>query len=89
MVVNGTSADRKNIVLTDLTVKHCTSYVYLGVIVTENGSATSSLKAYVADKKHLNRLLIFLSRNYNAPFFLKRKVFDAAFSSAILYERKS
>ena len=86
MVVNGTAADRKDIVMSDLTVKHCTSYVYLGVIVTENGSATSSLKAHVADKKkHLNRLLIFLSRNYDAPFFVKRKVFDAAFSSAILY----
>ena len=86
MVVNGSASDRKDIVIGDLTVKHCTSYVYLGVIVTENGSATSSLKAHVAEKKkHLNRLLIFLSRNYDAPFFVKRKVFDAAFSSAILY----
>merc|ERR1712055_880040 len=51
-----------------------------------NGSAASMLKAHVADKKkHLNRLLIFLIRNYDAPFFVKRKVFDAAFSSAILY----
>ena len=86
MVVNGTAVDRVDIVIRDLTVKHCTSYVYLGVIVTENGSSTASLKAHVADKKkHLNRLLIFLSRNYDAPFFVKRKVFDAAFSSAILY----
>ena len=86
MVINGTNSDRINIVISDLTVKHCTSYVYLGVIVTENGSATSSLKAHVAEKKkHLNRLLIFLIRNYDAPFFVKRKVFDAAFSSAILY----
>ena len=86
MVVNGTAADRKKIVIDDLIVKHCKSYVYLGVIFTENGSPTSSLKAHVADKiKHLNRLQIFLSRNYDAPFFVKRKVFDAAFSSAILY----
>ena len=86
MVINGTANDRRDIVMSDLTVKHCTSYVYLGVIVTENGSATSSLKAHVADKKkHLNRLFIFLSRNYDAPFFVKYKVFDAAFSSAILY----
>ena len=86
MVVNGITSDRKDIVIGDLTVKHCTRYVYLGAIITENGSATSSLKAHVAEKKkHLNRLLIFLSRNYDAPFFVKRKVFDAAFSSAILY----
>ena len=86
MVINGTATDRKDIILSDLTVKHCTSYIYLGVIVTENGSISSSLKAHTADKKkHLNRLLIFLSRNYDAPFFVKHKVFDAAFSSAILY----
>ena len=86
MVINGTPRDRENIVLSELTVKHCTSYVYLGVIVTENGSSTASLKAHVAEKKkHLNRLNIFLSRNHDAPFFVKRKVFDAAFSSAILY----
>ena len=86
MVINGTPKDRETIVLSKLTVKHCTSYVYLGVIVTENGSASASLKAHVAEKKkHLNRLNIFLSRNHDAPFFVKRKVFDAAFSSAILY----
>ena len=86
MVINGTKTDRENISLSGMTVKHCTSYVYLGVIVTENGSALTSLKAHAADKKkHLNRLIVFLSRNYDAPFFVKRKVFDAAFSSAILY----
>ena len=86
MVVNGTKGDRENVVIDDMIVKHCTRYVYLGVIVTENGSAAASLKAHVAEKKqHLNRLLVFLARNYDAPFFVKRKVFQAAFSSAILY----
>ena len=86
MVVNGSTRDRENIVVNGMTVKHCTKYVYLGVIILENGSAASMLKAHVADKKkHLNRLIIFLSRNHDAPFFVKRKVFDAAFSSAILY----
>ena len=86
MVVNGSTRDREKIVVNGMTVKHCSSYVYLGAIISENGSAATSLKAHVADKKkHLNRLLVFLSRNYDAPFFVKRKVFDAAFSSAILY----
>ena len=86
MVVNGCARDKENIVVEGMTVKHCTSYVYLGAIISESGSAATMLKAHVADKKkHLNRLLIFLSRNHDAPFFVKRKVFDAAFSSAILY----
>ena len=86
MVINGNMRDREKISFEGMSVSHCTSYTYLGVIFTENGSATTSLKAHVAEKKkHLNRLLIFLARNYDAPFFVKRKVFDAAFSSAILY----
>ena len=86
MVVNGSTRDRENILVNGMTVKHCTEYVYLGVIILENGSAASMLKAHVADKKkHLNRLIIFLSRNHDALFLVKRKVFDAAFSSAILY----
>ena len=86
MVVNGSARDRENIVVNGMTVKHCSSYVYLGVVISENGSAASMLKAHLADKKkHLNRLIIFLTRNHDAPFFVKRKVFDAAFSSAILY----
>ena len=86
MVVNGSARDRETIVIQGMTVKHCTKYVYLGVTISENGSAATMLKDHVADKKkHLNRLIIFLSRNHDAPFFVKRKVFNAAFSSAILY----
>ena len=86
MVVNGSPLDRETIVINGMTVKHCTTYVYLGAIITEDGSAATSLKAHVAEKKkHLNRLIVFLSCNYDAPFFVKRKVFDAAFSTAILY----
>ena len=60
-------------------MKCCTSYVYLGVVILENGSAASMLKAHVAKEKHLNHLIIFLCHNHDT------KVFDAAFSSTILY----
>ena len=64
----------------------CVCRVNQCVGISENGSAATMLKDHVADKKkHLNRLIIFLSRNHDAPFFVKRKVFNAAFSSAILY----
>ena len=62
MVINGSTRDREKIVVNGMTVKHCSSYVYLGAIISENGSIATSLKAHVADKKkHLNRLLVFLS----------------------------
>ena len=72
--------------LTDITVKMCQLYVYLGSIFTADGSTNSSLRAHANDKKcHLNKLLIFLAKNRDMPFVVKRKVFEAAFSSAILY----
>ena len=35
--------------------------------------------------KELNKLLIFLAVNYDAPFTVKKRVVDAAFMSSILY----
>ena len=86
MVVDGLPVDCTNIAIDGLKVTHCSSYAYLRVIVIENGSLNSTLKAHVAKKKkHLNYLNIFLARNHDAPFFVKKKVFDAAFFTAILY----
>ena len=86
MVINGKPADMRPITLGQCTIKACVSYVYLGAVFTANGSALSSLYEHIEEKsKHLNRLLVFLATNYDAPFLVKRRVFEAAFSSAILY----
>ena len=86
MVINGSGRDMLPIKLTDITVKVCQLYVYLGSIFTADGSTNASLRAHASDKKcHLNKLLIFLAKNRDMPFVVKRKVFEAAFSSAILY----
>ena len=39
MVINGNKSDREKINVNGMSVSNCTSYVYLGVIFTENGSA--------------------------------------------------
>ena len=36
-------------------------------------------------KKQMNKLIIFLQANQDAPFSVKKKVVDAAFTSSILY----
>ena len=86
MVINGSGSDMLPIKLTDITVKICQFYMYLGSIFTADGSTDASLRAHARDKKsHLNKLLIFLAKNCDMPVVVKRKVFEAAFNSAILY----
>ena len=86
MVINGAGSDMLPIKLTDITVFMCQFYVYLGSIFTSDGSSNTSLRAHARDKKsHLNKLFIFLAKNRDMPFVVKRKVFEAAFNSAILY----
>ena len=86
MVINGSTNDVLPIKLSSIIVRLCKSYVYLGSIFTADGSTAASIRAHADEKKkHLNKLLIFLAKNRDMPFIVKRKVFEAAFSSAILY----
>ena len=86
MAFNGTLNDQMPIRLSIMTVKHCEQYVYLGVPFTSDGSGVSSLRAHVSAKnKDLNKLVIFFSANYDAPFQVKKRVLQAAFMSSILY----
>ena len=86
MVINGTPMDKIPFVISNLVIKHCSSYVYLGVIFSADGKCTTSLAEHLANKtKELNKLLIFFAANYDAQFRVKKKVLEAAFLSSILY----
>jgi hypothetical protein len=61
-------------------------YVYLGGHFTDDGKMISVIKYHAADcVKHVNKFATFMNRNTNMPFYLKKKVLDAAIVSAILY----
>ena len=82
--------DRKPIVVTtvsgQIVVKHCDSYTYLGAIFTSDGKVASTLMHHVTSRtKAMNKLIIFLDRNRGIPFFVKKKVLDACFSTSLLY----
>ena len=86
MVINGSPMDKIPFILSNLVIKHCTSYTYLGVIFTSDGRCTTSLAEHLRNKsKELNKLLIFFATNYDAPFQVKKRVLEAAFMSTILY----
>ena len=86
MVINGSPMDKVPFVSSTVVIKHCNSYVYLGVIFTADGRGTTSLQQHLDDKnREVNKLLIFLAVNYDAPFQVKKRVLEAAFLSSILY----
>ena len=67
-------------------VTHCKEYTYLGSIFTSDGKVLSSLRRHVLVKENsMNKLIIFLERNKNAPYEVKKTVVDACFNSSLLY----
>ena len=87
MVVNGEDQDRTPMVVSeDLTITNCSSYTYLGCIFTEDGLSESTVKQHLKSKQsHLLKFISFLTKNFDFPFWVKRKVLDAALLSTILY----
>ena len=86
MVINGKPLDKVPLVLSNFIVRACSEYVYLGTIFTADGRTDSSLEAHLESmNKEVNKLLIFFATNYDAPFYVKKRVLEAAFMSCILY----
>ena len=67
-------------------VIHCDEYKYLGSIFTSDGKVSSTmLKHTIARTKDVNKLMIFLEANKDAPFKVKKTVVDACFNASLLY----
>ena len=86
MVINGEREDRREFTVYNITVKHTTSYVYLGSPFTENGKLKDVIKLHVKSRaKDLNKFRIFCKKNETMPFVFKRKVLEAVIMSSLLY----
>ena len=86
MAINGSPMDKVSFMMGSHRVRHCDSYIYLGVPITADGRNDSTLNMHLENKnKELNKLYIFLAANYDAPFTVKKRVVEAAFMSTILY----
>lgn len=80
MVILGSDGDAQLIQLDSFAVRHCDSSTYLVAIFNAHANSRTPLDLRVTEKtKHLNKLIIFLSSNYVAPFCVQLKVFEAAF----------
>ena len=85
-VISGSRDDSQPFEIDNLIVHPCTQYVYLGSIFTSDGSTSSAIAAHARTKMcHVLKFISFLKKNRDIPFYVKRRVFDAALMSSILY----
>ncbi len=85
-VVCGSREDSEALVAGELRVERCDSYVYLGFIFTSDGSVSSAVKAHANAKiPHVLKFVSFINKNNDVPSFVKKRVFDAALLSSLIY----
>ena len=78
MVINSDGRDKAAIVSNNVTVPYCTSYVYLGSIITDDEKFSTHIQEHSTEKrKHLNKFKLFLKKNPDIPFVVKERVFNA------------
>ena len=85
-VINGEDGDADTIHVNNLAIEHCSGYNYLGSSFTNDGSVSSAVKAHSTAKLcHVLKYVSFVTKNNDLPFIVKRRVFEAALMSAVLY----
>lgn len=85
-VICGTEHDREAVRVDDLVVESCAQYTYLGSPFTADGSVSAAVAAHMQAKMaHFNKFVLFLKKNCDWPFIVKKRIFDAALMSAVLY----
>ena len=85
-VVGGSAADLEPVRVAGLEVERCQQYTYLGATFTADGSVHQAVRTHaLAKTAHVAKFVSFIKKNNDVPFQVKKKVFDAALMSAILY----
>ena len=85
-VIHGEDGDADTIHVNDLVIEHCHNYIYLGSRFTNDGSVSSAVKAHSAAKLcHVLKYVSFITKNNDLPFVVKRRLFEDALMSAVLY----
>ena len=78
--------DRKEFVVSGVTVKHASKYIYLGSPFTEDANINSVIKLHVKSRRSdLNKFKIFCRKNETMPYKFKKEVLEAMIVSSLLY----
>jgi hypothetical protein len=73
----------------DLQINVCHQYSYLGTPISAKPISKQVKDHMSAKKNQCRKFLSFLSKNYNAPFPVKEKVWESALTSSILYSAET
>ena len=85
-VVGGNVTDREPLQVAGMEVQPCEEYSYLGSTFTADGSLHQAVRTHASAKTaHVVKFVSFLKKNNDIPFIVKKRVFDAALMSAVLY----
>lgn len=69
-----------------MVVKWCDRYAYLGSVFTSDGALSSVIAVHTRDKIcHILKFIPFLAKNKDIPLYDKKKMFEAALMSTVLY----
>ena len=81
--------DRSPFILDDVTIAFTSKYNYLGTWIF-NDSISNQVKEHIKMKNsHCLKFAAFLSKNSDAPYSVKRKVWQSALMSAVFYSCES
>ena len=84
--IHGKGEDLDPMVIDELVVEPCDMYIYLGSPFTSDGSTSSAVRAHANSKMpHILKFVSFIRKNSDIPFNIKKRVFDAALMSTLLY----
>ncbi len=85
-VIGGSQEEAEPLWVGELVINSCTSYVYLGSPFSSDGSASFALKLHAKNKLcHVLKFVSFVKKNNDVPFIVKRRAFEAALMSSLLY----
>lgn len=84
--IHASVVDREPFRVGEMEVRWCDSYVYLSSVFTNKGTLSSAIAAHAQAKMcHILKFVSFLRKNIDIPFYVKKKMFEAALISSILY----
>ena len=84
--VNVSYAEHEPLNVDGTIVQWCDRYTYLGSVFTSDGSISSSIVAHAQTKMcHILKFVSFVKKNVDTPFYIKRRLFEAALMSTVLY----
>ncbi|MPC28843.1 hypothetical protein E2C01_022054 [Portunus trituberculatus] len=85
-VGNGDEGDTDPLHVSGLIVEHCSGDVYRGSPFMCDGSVSIAVKLRAQSKlSHVLKFVSFIQKNNDVPFFVKRRLFDAALMSTLLH----